>query len=169
LASTGRPGGGEPDSPLRRELISGAALAGALAAGRPALSRDYATAGEVFATIDAREAEVDARLAALVAALPAARPFADAVARDHRRHRDERARWRSRLGLAPAAPAAAVAVDRDLAALRAAMQELVHAHAEGLPALGSAHAVDALARQMATLARHLAVVDLWIEAEQARG
>jgi hypothetical protein len=145
------------------------ALTGLLAAARPGSARDYTSAGEVFAAIDAREAEVDARLAALVTALPAARPFADAVARDHRRHRDERARWRSRLGLAPAAPAAAAAVDRDLAALRAAMQELVHAHAEGLPALGSPRAVDALARQMVTLARHLAVVDLWIEAEEGRG
>jgi hypothetical protein len=168
LASTGRPRGGAPDSPLRRELISGAAIAGALAAARPASARDYASAAEVFAAIEVREAEVDARLAALAAALPSARAFADSVAREHARHREERARWRSRLRLPPASPAAPAEVDRDLAALRAAMQELVHAHAEGLPALGSAHAVDALARQMVTHARHLAVVDLWIEAEQAR-
>ncbi|MGE0455855.1 MAG: hypothetical protein AB7O37_19235 [Vicinamibacteria bacterium] len=158
-----------PESPLRRELICGTAIAGLLAATRPGSARDYASAGEVFEAIDAREAEVDARLAALAAALPAARAFAEAVARDHARHRQQRARWRSKLGLPAATPAAPSAVDRDLAALRAAMQELVHAHAEGLPALGSERAVDALARQMVTLARHLAVVDLWLEAEQARG
>jgi hypothetical protein len=59
-------------------------------------------------------------------------------------------------------------VDPDLAGLRAAAQDLVHAHAEGLPALRDARAVDLLARHMVDEARHLAVVDLWVEAEANR-
>jgi hypothetical protein len=56
-----------------------------------------------------------------------------------------------------------------LVALREAQQQLVHAHAEGLPALGDAGAVAVLARHMVDASRHLTVIDLWIEAEELRG
>ncbi len=45
----------------------------------------------------------------------------------------------------------------------------MHAHAEGLPALGDAGAVAVLARHMVDASRHLTVIDLWIEAEDVRG
>ena len=42
----------------------------------------------------------------------------------------------------------------------------MHAHAEGLPAIRDAAAVDVLARHMVDDARHLAVLQMWVEAEQ---
>jgi hypothetical protein len=131
---------------------------------------DYAGPAEVFAAIEAGEAAVGERLRALAETFAASRPFAVSVLRDHDRHRATRARLRARLGLAPAVAAPAHGTDLlSLAALRDAQQSLVHAHAEGLPAIDDALAVDALARNMVDLARHLAVVDLWIEAEESRG
>jgi hypothetical protein len=53
----------------------------------------------------------------------------------------------------------------DLEGLRAAQEALAYAHAEGLPALGDSFVVDALARHMVDLSRHLTVTQLWIEAE----
>jgi len=131
---------------------------------------DYAGPSEVFAAIDDAEGAVARRLRALSEALASARPFAASVLRDHERHRAIRARLRARLGLTTAAAAAAPAKGLlSLAALREDQEALVHAHAEGLPAIDDALAVDALARNLVDLARHLAVVDLWIEAEEGRG
>ena len=45
----------------------------------------------------------------------------------------------------------------------------VHAHAEGLPALSDAAAVDTLARHMVVDARHLAIIQMWGESEEQRG
>ena len=56
-----------------------------------------------------------------------------------------------------------------LPALRRSQEALVYAHAEGLPAIGDALAVDRLARHMVELSRHLAVIGLWIDAEERRG
>jgi hypothetical protein len=161
LASTGR-----------RLFLRGAAaapLAGVLA---PVAARatEYASAGEVLDTIDRLEADVDGRLAAIVRAVAGAQAFASSVAADHARHRDGRAELRRRLEVAPARPTAPPAVsDPSLAALREAQQQLVYAHAEGLPALGDSGAVDLLARHMVAASRHLTVIDLWIEAEDRRG
>ena len=46
---------------------------------------------------------------------------------------------------------------------------LVYAHAEGLPALGDPRAVHVLAGHLVATARHLTVIDLWIESEENRG
>ena len=81
-----------------------------------------------------------------------------------------RGRLRSRLGLgAPSAPKVVVEDAPDLEALRAALEKLTYAHAEALPALGDAQAVQVLARHMVDLSRHLTLVGLWIEAEERRG
>jgi hypothetical protein len=131
---------------------------------------DYGSAAEVFAAIEAGEAAVAQRLQALERALPSGRPFAASVRRDHERHRATRARLRARLGLPAGAPVPAHGADLlSLAALREAQQSLVHVHAEGLPAIDDALVIDALARNLVDLARHLAVIDLWIEAEESRG
>jgi hypothetical protein len=131
---------------------------------------DYTSAAEVFAAIARLEAEVDGRLLALDRASPAARAFVASVRHDRARHRAERARLRGRLGLPPAGrEAAASASDASLEGLRTRQQALVHAHAEGLPALGRREAVDALAVHMVDLARQLAVIDLWIEMEEQSG
>jgi len=131
---------------------------------------DYATAWEVLDAIDRREADVDARLAAIARVVAGADTFARSVAADHGRHRTERERLRRRLKLPVSSPPAAPSKpDVSLAGLRDAQQELVHAHAEGLPALGDAGAVDLLAHHMVDGARHLTVIDLWIEAEELRG
>ena len=55
-----------------------------------------------------------------------------------------------------------VSVDR----LRALAQDLVYVYAEGLPAIKDAQAVDILARHMVDDARHLAVLQMWMETEQ---
>ena len=131
---------------------------------------DYASASAVLDAIDRRETDVDGRLAAIARAVAGAGTFARSVAADHVRHRTERERLRRRLKLPVSSPPAAPSKpDVSLAGLREAQQELVHVHAEGLPALGDAGAVDLLAHHMVDGARHLTVIDLWIEAEELRG
>ena len=156
---------------MKRRLFLGS-LAGfsAVALCPPRVHADeYAGAADVFDAIDQREAEVDARLHSIAAALSSAQPFASAVRADHQRFRRVRASLRRRLRLSvAAAPAAPAGVDRSLEALREAQQALVHAHAEGLSALGNAEAVDVLAHHMVAGSRHLTVIDLWIEMEGER-
>jgi hypothetical protein len=131
---------------------------------------DYTSAIEVFEAVDAREAEVSQRLRALSEALASARPFATSLLRDQERHREGRVRLRRRLGLpAPRTPRVDGENLLSLADLRTAQEALVHAHAEGLVAIGDEIAVDTLARHMVDLSRHLTVIDLWIEAEESRG
>jgi hypothetical protein len=116
---------------------------------------------------------VAARLRAFQRAVPSSRPFVASVTADQARHRAARTDFRRRLGLplssAPAgagsASAAAVSSPPDLEGLRAAQEALVYAHAEGLPALGDAFVVDAMAHHMVDLSRHLTVTQLWIEME----
>jgi hypothetical protein len=128
--------------------------------------RDFTSAAEALAEIDRLEADLDARMSALSAA---AGPLARSMGADHERHRVGRAALRRRLGLrasAAAAPAPAGSVPRTIAALTALAQELVHAYAEGLPALRDAAAVAALAPDMVDDARHLAVLQMWAETEE---
>ena len=153
----------------RAFLRSGALVPLPLVAFEEARAADYASAREALDAIDRLEADVETRLRSIAAALPGARPFVASVLADQRRHRAERARVRRRLGLAVPSPPPPPSVERDLASLRAAQEALVYAHAEGLPALGDVWAVDVLARHLVSTARQLTVIDLWIEAEEARG
>jgi len=122
----------------------------------------------VLDTIDRGEVEVAGRLAAIARAVPGAQAFAGSVAADRARHRADRDKLRHRLKLpASSAPIPAAEPDLSLAGLREAQQRLVHAHAEGLPALGDAGAVAVLARHMVDASRQLTVIDLWLEAESA--
>jgi hypothetical protein len=120
----------------------------------------------MLAEIDRLEAELDARLSGLAVAFPAAASFAHSVRADHERHRRARAALRRRLRLAQAPLTSAPAARASLDAMRVLAQDLVHAHAEGLPALREADAVDTLARHMVDDARHLAVLQMWMETEQ---
>lgn len=133
-------------------------------------STEYASPLEVFAAVDRLESEVDLRLLALAEASPGAKAFALSALADHERARVARARLRRRLGL-PASVAARPNITdlTSLEALRTAQEALVHAHAEGLPALGDPFAVDVMAGHMVELSRHLAVTLLWIESEASRG
>jgi hypothetical protein len=131
---------------------------------------DYPSALEVLDAIDRSEADVAVRLAAIARAVSGVQAFAGSVDADQARHRAERDKLRRRLKLPASPPPSPPAkADLSLTALREAQQQLVHAHAEGLPALGDAGAVDLLARHMVDEARHLTVIDLWLEAEEARG
>ena len=155
---------------ISRRAALKAAIAAALASlATRADARDYASAGEVLAEIDRLEAELDARLSGLAVAFPAAASFAHSVRADHVRHRRARAALRRRLRLTLAAPTLAPAAIASVDAMRAIAQDLVHAHAEGLPALRDAEAVDTLARHMVDDARHLAVLQMWMETEQPGG
>jgi hypothetical protein len=131
---------------------------------------NYTSAAEVFAAVEGLEHDVDARLQAIAAVMPRAGAFGSSVRRDRERHRRERDELRRRLGLGPAPqPPPPPEADASLAGLRQTQQELVHAHAEGLPALGDARAVDRLAAHMVDLARQLTVIDLWLELEDQDG
>jgi hypothetical protein len=155
---------------IARRTALKAVLAAPLVAGVPrADARDYASAGEVFAEIDRLEAELDARLSRLAAIFPAAASFVGSVRADHERHRRARVALRRRLSVAESPPVPVPAGSASVDALRALAQDLVHAHAEGLPALRDAQAVDTLARHMVDDARHLAVLQMWMETEQPGG
>jgi hypothetical protein len=158
---------------LNRRALLGTLLGvpgAGLALVTTAEATDYASALEVFAAVDRLEADVELRLRALAEASPGAKPFAVSALADHERDRSARARLRQRLGLPEASGARADASDlTSLDALRKAQEALVHAHAEGLPALGDPFAVQVLAGHLTDLSRHLAVIDLWIESEASRG
>jgi hypothetical protein len=132
---------------------------------------DYASAADAFAAMDSAQAEVGSRLRALAAATPSARAFTSSLLADLARHAVTRAALRQRLGLGASPSGAAAAADEPLSleALRAAQERLVYAHAEGLPAIADASAVDTLAHDMVDLSRHLTVTTLWIEVESERG
>jgi hypothetical protein len=127
---------------------------------------------EALATIERLERNVDARLSAVVRVVAAAGGLAAGVRRDRARHRAERDELRRWLRLAaPAASAVAAEepADASLEGLRAAQEALVHAHAEALPMLGDPRAVHRFGAHIVDLARHLAVIQLWIEMEEQRG
>jgi hypothetical protein len=131
---------------------------------------DYASALEVFAAVDQLESEVEQRLRALAESSPGAKAFAVSVLADLDRERRARARLRRRLGLPRSSSTRSEIADlASLEALRAAQEALVHAYAEGLPALGDPFVVQAMAGHMVELSRHLAVTLLWIESEASRG
>jgi hypothetical protein len=132
---------------------------------------DYADAGQVFAEIERRTAEVEERLSALSERMASVKPFADSVRADHLRFARDREALRRRLGIGPASAPSRVAEGDllSLPALRAAQEALVHAHAEGLPAVRDPYAVDVLAGHMVELSRHLTVIELWLEGEEDRG
>ena len=116
---------------------------------RAAQARDYTSAAEVLDTIDRLAAGVDAALSAIARAVPGAQPFAASVHADHLREKADRDAIRARRRVSAAAPPPRTAPEStSLDALRSLQQALVHAHAEGLPALGDAEAVQALAQHM---------------------
>lgn len=147
-----------------------ALLAGTAFLPRIARAREYTSAAEVLDTIDRLSAEVDAALAVIAKGLPAVLPFAESVRADHVRERADRAAIRARRRLRAAiGPAPVTRPSRSLDALRTLQQELVHAHAEGLPALDDPAAVQVLARHLVEASRRLTVIDLWLELEEQRG
>jgi hypothetical protein len=154
----------------RREWLVAAGGLAALVPARRAAAADYASAAEALSSIEGFEAAVHGLLQRLHLAIPAARRMVESFRRDRERHREHRARVRRRLGLAaPAATAPAESAEAPLSALREAQSALVYAHAEALPTLHDSVSVGLLMADMVDLARHLTVIDLWIEAEAARG
>jgi len=152
-------------------LLRATALLGAATfVPRTAQARDYTSAAEVLETIDRLAGDVEASLYAIVKIVPGTQPFAASVGADHVREKADRDAIRSRLRLPAAPPPAArtAPASTSLDALRSTQQELVHAHAEGLPALDDAAAVQVLAGHMVEAARRLTVIDLWIELEAER-
>lgn len=156
---------------VRRGFLKAAALLPAVLLTRRAHGTDYPSAAEALAAIDALAAEVDERLRRLETEVASARGFAASLRQDLRRHLAERAEVRRRLGLGGGAQRGESGLGDalDLEALRAAMSKLAYAHAESLPVLGDPFAVRVLARHMVDASRHLALVGLWIEAEERRG
>lgn len=159
----------------RRRFVHGlvlGALGSGLSGARAAHAAPEGTAvEELLDGLELLSAGVVRRLRGLEARVAAARAFARSALADHERLAAERRALRRRLRLpAPVPPAASGGEpEPGLAGLRAAQQELVDAHVEALPELADPIAVDRLARHMAELARHLTVIDLWIQVEEQRG
>ena len=151
---------------MRRRGVLRALASLPVAAAVPAAEgRDYRSPGEVLGAIEPLARAVEARLEAIVRRVPRAAPFAASAKADLERHRRERG------ALKVAGPGAARGAGRveeaaSLPRLRETLVELTHAHAEGLPALGDNTSVRLLAAHMVDLARLVAVVDLWIDAEE---
>jgi hypothetical protein len=141
-------------------LVTRRHVIGVLAAlpAASAFAREYASQAEVLDAIDGLSAEVAARVDAIARKAPRASAFAASARADLARHRAERGETRD--GKAPRLDEPA-----SLPRLRSALQELVHVHAEGLPALTRGATVQRLAAHMVDLSRLLTVVDLWLEAE----
>jgi hypothetical protein len=143
----------------RRRLIGALLALPAIGLAEEAAAREYAGAAEVLAAIDSLSAALETRLLALGRALPTAARFVDSARADLVRHRRER-------GGRAAAISGDVEQPRSLARLKSAFEELMHAHAEGLPAMrGDAARVQRMAAHMVDLSRLATVVDLWIEQE----
>ena len=162
---------GDESGTTRRAVLAALAGVPVVSWAARAEAREYTSVADVFDEIGRREVEVEVRLDAIVARVPAAAPFAKSVRATHARHGTERRELEVRLRVKTPRPSApALGRDAlDLEALRSAAQALVHAHAEGLPALDDAEAVDTLARHMVDVQRLLTVIELWVEAESARG
>jgi hypothetical protein len=153
----------------RRGLLGAAAALIAVGGARRAHAADYTSAIEALSAVEGFEAEVERYWLRLHRIVPGSRPMLESFGRDRERHRAHRARVRRRLGLGPSAsPAASEAPAAPLAAVREAQSALVYAHAEALPTLNDAVSVGLLIGDMVDLARHLTLVDLWIEAEATR-
>jgi hypothetical protein len=155
----------------RRRLIQSLTLGPVATLALPGISRatEYSSAADVLSEVERLATDVKGRLQAIAKRLPSAGAFVSSAWADHARHREDRDRLRRRLGLPPAEPALVPeSADRSLEGLRSAQQALVFAHAEGLPALRESAAVATMARNMVDLARHLTIIDLWIELESSR-
>jgi hypothetical protein len=159
-----------PEPRLSLRPPRGRELSGGHGRSRPALlAVDYASAGQVFDAVDTLEAEVATRLRAIAEARASARAFAASCLSDHDRHRGQRGELRRRLRLGNGTAAGReVKNPLSLEALRKAQENLVYAHAEGLPALRDARAVRTLAGHMVDLSRQLTVVEIWLDAEAPR-
>ncbi len=155
----------------RRRLLKAAGLVpAALLLPARTGAEDYASAAAALRAVEELAAEVVARLQSLAARVAAARAFAESLLRDQARHRIERDRVRSLLGIgAETAESVAPPGDAlDLEALKDAQQKHTYALAESLPVPGRAPAVRTIAHQMVDCSRHLTLVGLWIEAEERR-
>jgi hypothetical protein len=149
----------------RRGLLAALAAIPAGVLTREAAAAEYKDPAEVLRAIDRLAQSADARLGALAQAFPPAAAFVASARRDLARHWTSRARlFRGEPADIPA-PDASLPQPRSLPLLRTAIEELMHAHAEGLPALGDRQHVQHLAEHMVDLSRLLTVVDLWIEME----
>jgi hypothetical protein len=125
----------------------------------------FPSADAALDAMDARSLTVEASLEALRLDSAPLRKGATSILADLRRCRQNRLAVRRLLGLLPVAPSPSAPKSTSLRDLRAAEQDLVFAHAEGIPVLGNPRAVSLLVPDLLDVARHLALVDLWLEEE----
>jgi len=151
----------------RRGALRALCVIPAWAVASGAEAAEYGSGPGVFAAIEALSQALEARVLALAGAFPPSSAWVASLRADLARHRRERVTLAAARRWPPTRPpdAAAAGDPRSLARLREALNELMLAHAEGLPALGDSDLVQHLAEHMVDLSRHLTIVDLWIEAE----
>lgn len=156
----------------RRDVLSrGAALAAVLGVGssRVVEAKDYASRREALDAIDRLAAACGMRLGVVRRTRTGAEVLASRFLAALQRHRATREDVRRRFSLAPGVdPGSEVGeVDADLAGLRQALDDLMIAYAESLPAYGDSKVVSRLAIDMVEVSRLRTVVDLWVTAEGA--
>jgi hypothetical protein len=156
-------------SDRRTVLRAFLSLGGVILGASRLQAEEFASAEAALEAMETRSATVEAMLAGLRSDSAAFGKAAASFLADLRRHRQDRARVRRALGLLPAAVETLSPKVSTLTDLRAAEQALVFGHTEGLPALGNSRAVAVLVPDLLDVARHLAVIDLWIEEESDRG
>lgn len=158
----------------RRGLLArGASLVGALAllpgVDTKASAKDYATRRQALDDLDRLASICGMRLGMVRRERPASMLLVSRFLKALEGHRERREDVRRRFGLPRGLdPASQVGeADPDLSALRQALDDLMVAYAESLPALGDASMVARLATDMVEVARLRTVIDLWVVAEEA--
>lgn len=117
--------------------------------------------------IEERAAMCRALLDGLRRSRPQATLLCERFVESLEKHRAARDAVRQRFGLPSGAPPSGPIADVDPAGLRQALDDLMTAYAEGLPAMADASTVARLARDMVDVSRLRTVIDLWVESEAA--
>ena len=153
----------------RRALLAGACAMGVVSVATPRVVRakDYASRRELFDDLDRLSAVCGMRLGALGRERSNAAVLVSRFLAALERYRATREDSRRRFGLPGGVDPGSMAepVDGDLKGLRQALDDLMVAYAEGLPALGDAGVVARLAADMVDVSRLRTVIDLWAVSE----
>lgn len=155
-------------------MSRGAALGAAVAIlggslDRPVDAKDYGSKREALDEIDRLSATCGMRLGEVGRSRPGASVLVARFLTALQRHRATREDVRRRFSLPPGVdPGSQVGeVDAELVGLRQALDDLMIAYAESLPAYGDSNVVSRLAIDMVEVSKLRTVVDLWATAEVA--
>ena len=173
FTSDPEPEGSSREFARRGLLASGVSAVTVLVLGSSfsplAFAKDYASKREALDALDNLAAFCGMRLGMLNRARPAAGALVSRFLTSLGGHKARREEARRHFGLPRGAELASQVgeVDADLNGLRQALDDLMVAYAESLPAFGDASVVSRLAEDMVEVSRLRTVIDLWIVAEES--